>query len=457
MKKFLICLLVLSLFSGMAFAATAVKASAPAIKAETKLDITTVTKERSTADYPGVLVPGSLIGTSVFVSDYANFPNVALFEYVNSKRFGLVSLSTEYGQIGLSISPAPYSSLWAVNPIIGYDPITHDPITLDPIMLDPIMLDNVVGIQYGNKISGMPVGVSLLYGNNRSDDQIVSVGNNNWWEWDVTSSFVQYLSLRGGINISSMDLSLGAAFVNSSSEYDSWDDSDTWARWEQYDDSKLKADAALRMDLGDNFTGYAALAWTTGTENYRYKSGDFLGVEDYLDEIYNSKLSFEALVGKDIKAGESLIIRIATGVTADGDTSAKERHTDYRDPTENDVGYFSQYNESVFEIPLNVAVEGKLNDTWSFNTGVHAVLLSLRGKKDATNTDQYLEKIRESEKWNYAEVQPSLDYEIGLTGVIGDLKLDMFLNPGIFITGPYFLGGTGAGTLNAGIAFSYLW
>lgn len=187
MKKFVIIAAVFCLLTGGVLAAPAAK------KAEkpSKLEITTITKEKSTADYPGVLVPGSLSGTSVFVSDYANFPNTALLEYINGSVWGIATTGTDFGQIGISLSPAPFSPLWGV------------------AAATPV---NVFGIQYGNKISGMALGASLLYGTNRNGSNLIDVSANGVFEYDTEDNASQYIGGRIGANVAGIDLSAGLSF-----------------------------------------------------------------------------------------------------------------------------------------------------------------------------------------------------------------------------------------------------
>jgi len=433
MKKFVIIAAVFCLLMGNVMAAPAAKK----IEKPSKLEITTVTKEKSTADYPGVLVPGSLSGTSVFISDYANFPNAALLEYINGYVWGIATTRTDFGQIGISLNPVPYSPLWGV------------------AAATPV---NVFGIQYGNKINDMSVGGSLLYGTNRSEFSIVDTSlNDPYDDYDMENTASQYIGGRIGANIAGIDLSAGLSLSNNIISGEAYVDGYTWNYWEQYDDSKVLLDLAARINLGNGFTTVATLAWLNGSDKYSWKSGDYYGQDDYTEETYNSKLTFQALIGKDIKAGETVTVRLATGFTADGDADAKYKYTDNLYPDNSYVDYFPYWNESSFEIPVFMAVEGKLNNSWSFSTGAKAVILSIIGEKDAENTDYYLEKIRLHRQNDYLNVAPAVEYSIGLSGVIGNLKMDMFVEPSILFDGPNFLSGLNSGNLNTGIAVSYNW
>ncbi len=427
MKKFIAFLVIACLFSGALLAAPA---KAPATKPATKFAITTMTKEFSTAMYPGVLVPGSLSGTSVFVADYAYMPNAALFEYLYGATIGFLSMSSDFGKIGLSLSPV-------------IQPDLRD--------IDVSLPDDCIGLYWAGKTGDMPLGVSLQYGvenGSFSTDQFGTYNPDfeNWTE--------QFVALRLGSVLGGVDLGLGVSLGTGYYEYEDWSSATSYNYKEIYDDSKLVVDLAARTKVPGGITAYAMLSWINGIERYTYL---YDSSSDYVEEEYNTKLSFKAGAGKDIHIGDSLKISVALGVEADGDADAKTKEWYVYYPQDIEYDYYDYDNESVFSIPLNVKVEGKINDNWSFSTGVRAVILEIEGEKEDVNTASQYEKIQRLRQWEYARVNPTLDYAFGLTGVIGDLKLDMFINPAIFITAPYFIGGSGAGALNTGVALSYIW
>jgi hypothetical protein len=436
MKKFIALLVIACLFSGALLAAPA---KAPATKPAKFNSITTMTNEFSTAMYPGVLVPGSLSGTSVFMGDYAKMPNVALFEYINVVpppdpavwiEYGLLSLSTDLGQIGFSISPVLEADIWDI---------------------DVDTPDNALGIQWAGKLADLNVGLSLQYGSEATSYRRMDLGDG---DPDIDDGFSQYVGLRAGTNLGGIDLGLGISLATYNNVVENWNNASSYDEKEIYDDSTVIVDLAARTKVMGDITAYAMLSWINGVEKYtELEDND----SDWTEEYYNTKLGIKIGAGKDIRISESLMLSIALGVEADGDMDAKYKWWYLYYPLDLEYDYTDAYNESRFEIPLNVKVEGKINENWTFTSGVRAVLLSVRGEKEDINTATYYEKIQRLEQWDYTEINPLLEYAFGLTGKIGDLRLDMFINPAIFITAPYFIGGAGSGSLNSGVAFSYNW
>lgn len=426
MKKFSVFLIVACLFSGALLAATAkVTANKPA-----KFNITTMTNEYSAALYPGVLVPGSLSGTLLFMGDYAKMPNVALFEYVYGTEFGLVSLSTDLGQIGFSIIPIIEAEIWGI---------------------DVQTPDNAIGIQWAGKLADLNVGLSLQYGSEADSYTRLELDAGSP---DIDNEFSRYIGLRAGTSIGGIDLGLGLALAAYNNVVEDWNNAYSYGYKEIYDDSTLVVDLAARTKVMGDITAYAMLSWINGVEKYTELEDSS---DDWTEEYYNTKLGLKIGAGKDIRINESLKLSIALGAEADGDAVSRYKWWELYYPQAIYYAYSDAYNQSRLEIPLNVKVEGKINDNWNFTSGVRAVLLGIYGEKEDVNTAYYYEKIQRIQQWDYTEINPQLEYAFGLTGKIGDLKLDMFINPAIFITAPYFTGGAGAGSLNIGLAFSYNW
>lgn len=115
------------------------------------------------------------------------------------------------------------------------------------------------------------------------------------------------------------------------------------------------------------------------------------------------------------------------------------------------------WSEVDVTVPLNVAAEGKLNDTWSINAGVSSVILNSNNDtmKYNTDNDAYDPQPRFTQGW--LGVNPSLDYAIGVTGKIGDLTLDLYMNPMILMNGPYLISGQPTGNLDMNFAVGYNW
>ena len=238
MKKFIALLVIACLFSGALLAAPA---KAPATK-PAKFNITTMTNENSTAMYPGVLVPGSISGTSVFMGDYAKMPNVAMFEYIYGTEFGLMSLSTDLGQIGFSITPVIEADIWDI---------------------DVDTPEDVLGLQWAGKIGDLGVGLSLQYG---SDADSYTRMELNAGDPDYTTGFEQYIGVRAGTSIGGIDIGVGIALATDNETEEDWDNVYTYDYKYIYDDSTLSVDIAARTEIMKGITAYAMINWINGVE-----------------------------------------------------------------------------------------------------------------------------------------------------------------------------------------------
>ncbi len=441
MKKIAVLLAVLSLLAGAALAAPAAVKSTAKTDAQTAADsknISTVIKEMSQAQFPGVFVPGSLIGTSVFISDLPLLANTALFEYVNGSTFAVGVLKTDLGVFGLSLSPVPYNYLEDIG--VGTP-------------------NNVVGLQYARKIGSMPLGASILYGYDNSWTKNGSVSTNNLFG-DVTNDNYQYLALRAGVDLSGIALSLGVSFANYWDYFEELDfPTGAWNYTEKNSNSKMLIDIAARMGLGNGFTGVLALTWLSGSLVYDYDE-DIIGPGSKYSETYsNNKLGISALLANTIKAGTWLVVRVASGVKLAGDATARYVYQDHFIDGFTTYSTNPAHSDLEFTVPLNVAIEGKLDNTWSINGGVRTVLLNIYGNTDKFNaaTSGTAEKWTDYESDGSFDIDPGIAYALGLSGRIGDLSLDMWLDPSILIYGPEFISGNNGTNLNYGVAVRFDW
>lgn len=424
MKKLLTIALLLAFAAGSAFAGA-----------------TTVTKELSQADYPGVLVPGSLIGANTFISDVALMTNTAIFEYLGDP-LGVIALKTDMGVIGVSVSPMQSFDLDGVDPIWA--------------------IDNMLGLQYVMDMSGMSLGLGINYGVD-SDSWENKEITTNTGSPDKTSDFEQVLGLKVGAALKgdmALDVGLSVNLLNEYEVQTDYDNATEAQEWKDIEDNSLiNANLAARIGLGKDMKAVVSADFTTGQEKYTYVSDtDNNGTnENDYDNIYtNSTLAVSALVGKEIKATETLKIKLATGLGMSTYNNVLYKEVDRIADT---VTYptATSYGDVTYSMPFNVAVEGKLNDTWSVNAGVSTELVYGYNYGNKDKTDATSDKYEDYEVGGVMEINPDLDFAIGLTGKIGDLTLDMHLNPYILIAGPYFITGTNSGNLNASIALSYNW
>lgn len=402
---------------------------------------TTITKLNSQANYPGVLVPGSLIGANTFIQDVALMTNTAIFEYLGDP-VGVIALKTDMGVIGVSVSPIQSFNLGGIDPIWA--------------------IDNMLGLQYVMGLDGMTLGLGINYGVD-SDSWENKEITTNAQNPDKTSDFEQVLGLKVGAALKGdlgLDVGLSINLLNEYEVQTDFDNASEAQEWKDIEDNSLiNINLAARMALGKDMKAVVSADFTTGQEKYTYVSDtDNNGTnENDYDNIYtNSAIAVSALVGKDIKASETLKIKLAAGLGMNTSSNTLYKVVDrVADTTTYPTN--TSYGEVSYNVPFNVAVEGKLNDTWSVNAGVGTALVYGYNYGNKDKTDATSDKYEDYEVGGSIGVNPDLDFAIGLTGKIGDLTLDLHLNPYILIAGPYFITGTNSGNLNASIALSYNW
>jgi hypothetical protein len=436
MKKLVAMLLIAVLLAGSVFAAKAKEA--PKTTTES-IEITTITKELSEANYPGVLTTGSITGTDIFISDLSLFSNSALIENIGGIVYVASALKTDLGEFALFTMPAIEPSLIGIN-------------------LYPINdLNDIFGLAYSTNIGDMPVGAMVQYGTERSNYESLELTGT---PPQIESHAIQYLSARIGTSIKSgmpLDLSLGALFFNNIDTYEYYTTTspNTWSETRIYDQSKLAIDLAARLGLGNGFTTFAQLSWLTGRNDYH----DSVPGNDTDSILDNSKLSLQALIGKDVKLGETLLLKAATGFNVTGDNNPVHYVTHNLLSGKAMYTAFTYDQSSSFTIPINVALEGKLNDTWSFNTGWNYTLLTLSGSSNGANiaNNSLNLKLRQYDATSSQFVDPSITWGIGTTAKIGDLRLDTYVKPDILTSGPYFLSRVTIASLTGGFSLLYNW
>ncbi len=416
MKKLLTIALLLAFAAGSAFAGA-----------------TTVTKEMSQANYPGVLVPGSMTGSNVFVADIALMANTALFEYIGTE-IGLIALKTDFGIIGVSLSPRENPSLSG----IGVD-----------------LPDRIFGLQYVTPMGGMNLGLGILYGVETSSFE--EKEDNFPSDSDKRNDMDQYLGLKAGASLKGdmpMDIGLNLAFLNETQTLIDYNASGVQIDKDIIDDSKIHANIGARIGLGKDKKAVVTVDYVTGQQKHTYVNE---GTNEDYDNIYtNSRVGISALVGKDIKASDTLTVKLATGATFNtSENSLYKVVNRIADTTTYPTA--TSFSQVYYGIPLNVAVEGKLNDTWTITGGVGTELLYGSNSGNKSKTDATSSTYEDDDISGSLVVEPTLNYALGLCGKFGDLKLEMQVNPYVLLAGPYFITGQSSGDLNWAVALSYDW
>lgn len=408
MKKFIVVVALLALVAGSAFAG-----------------VTTATKLQSQANYPGVLVAGSVIGADTFVTDIALMPNVALLEVVDGDAYGLTVLKTDLGTFAASVAD-----------------------------------NSLLGLGWATALEGMNVAAGLKYGvvanGTEIKDEVLGAATS------LTSNYNQTLDLTLGAALQGdmpLDLSLNFGLAGTEAVQKDYaiDKSITEVTTDTV--SGMNIGAAGRMGLGDGLKAVLDVNYTMASLSHKEKEADTSSVTD------GNALSVAALIGKDIKASESLTVKMASGVSVLSDSVGIRKN----EGTATTYDLVDTDSATAIVIPFNFAVEGKLNETWSVSSGVNAQILAASfGAEnffDGGNTgnDSNSTKVgRTSSAINILnDLNPGpgfnyVGYAIGTTAKIGDLTLDLNVNPMILMNGPEFISGNGV-ALNTDLAVVYGW
>jgi hypothetical protein len=358
--------------------------------------------------------------------------------------FGYMLMKTGIGTLGLSFSPTmgPRSGVSCAIP------------------------NNMLGLQWANK----GVGLGLLFGTNVSgfnyNDPLTALTNP-----DKSSTDRMFIGLQGGASLNvGMPLDLGLNLNLCSQNDESTDMSNTVAN------QKAAYDKTSASEVGVNIVARAEasdMLWVAGgtlaiggrevthqvdnnNNGVFTNPGDTNTLNKYSDNLFEAGV----LAGKIIKATDSLKITLSTGLgirfTGDEMTSTEDLVANTKT-----YGPFPGVNSYINGgIPVNIAVEGKLNDTWRILAGISTMALDLNNtnqKNRALITDQ---NPATSSYYTTGGINlnPGLNYDLGLTGVIGDLQIDFHVNPNVLIFGPNLLtGNTPYNMFAFQMAVAYSW
>jgi hypothetical protein len=423
MKKVL-ALLVVLLFATSAFAV-----------------VGTETKLLSQAGLPAELTTDNIIISNTFINKIADFGQLAGLEYLGAAAAYTV-LNTGLGVIGISMSP----TMGMQTGIGGNYP------------------NYMFGLDWVADASGSGLGIGILIGMQNTNAGVVTknTGYNN--DPDSTYDNRALLGLKAGITLSGVDLGLGLNWLNNSTDWlNHYDPSGNISEEDLTSRGEMDINLGARMQMAEMLWVLKAAIDLGGETDTTHidgnNDGNFTDGTDTNTVATNSQSNIDVtlLLGKIIKASESLKITIGTGV--DFNTYATIQTT-----FENKNGGNTIYGPAQTEaytyitVPLYVAVEGKLNETWRINGGVKVtpLYIDLFGYNDrANNTD----KTTGKNMYNTGDLNVAslVNFAVGVTGVIGDLQLDLDMNPGILLNGPDFISGNGPGSLAYTLAMIYSW
>jgi len=398
----------------------------------------TETKLLSQAGLPAELTTDNIIISNTFIQKIGDFGQLAGIEYIG-QPFGYIVTKTGLGTIGLSSSP----SLGMVTAIGANLP------------------NYMFGLQWAND-GGLGIGL-LLGTQNMQYDFTKDAGYNNDPDTSIDNRLM--LGLKLGLTVSGIDLGLGLNWLNNTNEViNHYDPSGN----KMYDDTTARGEIdinlAARMEMSEMlWVLKVGIALGNQTITTKDDGNDDGNVTDGTDTNTvatqdDSDINVNLLCGKIIKASESLKVTVGTGISFDtyGTIQTSFDNKNGGNTTYGPLG--ANWTYQTINIPLFVAVEGKLNETWRVNAGASVTPVNLQLQSwnlRAANTDKTAaKKYYGQENLNIGSYT---NFGLGVTGLIGDLQLDLRMNPGILLNGPDFLSGAGPGSLAYSCALIYGW
>lgn len=423
MKKVFALMLVAVLFAGFAYGS--------------------YTETLATAGIPAVLTEIDQI-IQTYPSRIMDFSNLAVVEY-GIDIWGYTFLNTDMGVLGLAASPVP--------------PMT--------VLGSGIEYPNtILTLMYGTNLSDtMKLGASILFGSDNEtyeelDPLPAGIGK------DTAADSEMYLAALLGLSMDvgmPLDVSIGIALPGNVDESKNYSDgaNNILINNTKHEIGGLLLGINARTSLADwilNLGVQIDSMKTTDTNKVDGNTdGDFsdVGVDtDEKTEYEDAAMNISLLGGKQIKATETMIFTVGTGIQYITSQDLKYKYTDNLDPTNNSQENTNFYTSSYIIIPFWLSVNCKINETWSWMAGLSREILRMEIDIDI-DQDANGDKTDE-DKHTYLNTDNDISFAFGLTGQFGDLKLQWYMDQSLLLDGPYFISGNSSGwAFNVAIVYDW--
>jgi hypothetical protein len=425
MKKVLILLAVVVLFAGSAMAS--------------------VTASMSTGLPPVLSTTDDQI-VRTFPQKSLDFANQVTAEFTSSMYWGYLVVDTGMGILGI------YST-----------PVNDDDGDLNTNAFNDA-LDNMTSISYALPVEGMNVGLAVSFANfseenknldpTETEDAMSPTYNN-----EIYLGVIAGASLDIGVPL---DVALNVNMWNEKNDnitnYDSNPSTDNDIAQQVIEDNTqlligLNARAMVSELIASLAIDYT-MSSSVSSDIQNPASGDATVDED--TTTADSKLEITALIGKEVKATDSLTVNAGIGLNVVMDGEYTDLYTDNVDDTNNDNNNYADLATDLWvNVPLYVAVEGKLTENWTIRGGMEVAILNLHNNTEIDEADWDDAEVTDEDVDNQTSTtQGVTGYAVGVTGVFGDLTLDLKVEPMLILDGPNFISGQ-TNNWSSQVALSY--
>lgn len=391
-------------------------------------------------------LPAQISGTDQITRFYpqliSNFKNTIVFEYDdNPDYWGYTFIGTNVGTLGVVISPSMG--------IKGDTPSVPASTVAVP--------GNSTGLIYATNLGAMNVGASLMFGNSGTGTlykMVATVSDKD----EVTNGYSSTTIMLGASLKVGLPLDLALSVV-----LPGYRDSDklynttnglTDDDYETLGGMEIGVNAGTKM--GNWMFDIGLTLSNVTNERQDWQDADANGVPN-INTVYTSTdggLFVDMLAGYNFAATKTLSFIIASGLNIETYAAEKDKTNDKLAGT---TTYSTNANSGMtLNLPLYVAVNCKLNDTWSLMGGINKIVLAYTGQNNKTVSGTDGTTVSAESNTSTLNMDNGVVTSIGVTANIGDLKVQWMLDPMLLLDGPEFISGNGT-SVATNIALVYNW
>lgn len=425
MKKFLVVMAIVSLFALPAFASMT---------------------EIMSMGYIPVQISGTDQITQIYPQLISDFKNSAVVEFGFGGVWGYTYLGTSLGTIGIFAGPSTGFPITASVPASSWD--------------EP---NNATGLFYATPLGGINLGASLIFGNygdGTTNKLVATVADKDAVTYGYSMTNLNLgASLKIGLPID-LSISLGMPGYKDTTKNYNAAGAITNDNYETLGGLEIGLNAGTKMGSWMFDIGLSIANVTNEEKVWLDAAGDGIVDSNMLYTATDGTFTGDIIVGYKLEATKTMSFIFGSGVSFN-------TYADEKDVTENKLTGVKTYSTIAdsglnLDIPLNVAVNCKLNDTFTFMAGISKTLLYFNAHNDKTVLATDGKTVTNEDNYSEVSMDSGVNASLGVAAQLGDLKIEWMLNPMLLLTGPEFISGSGAygdgdTYLASNVALCYKW